>query len=381
MTLTQGGSGYSVQQRHGNTLNFDSLGRLTNVVDQYNQTLTISYVSSTSSLPQTVTDWKNRSLQFNYNGGTLTNITDSTGRKIYYSYTQGDLTSFTDPENKTWTYTYDTNHQIVATLDASSQLIVSNVYDGFGRVVTQYTQGDTNKMWQFYWSGWQTVVQNPTGDKRRYLYDDHTRLIGFQDALSNLSQTFYDGQDHVVMTVSPLNETNRFELDGRHNLLRAVDPLSYTNQFSYDTQDRLTSSVDPRTNTNRFGYNAQHSLTGSTNGPGDWVTFGYNSDGTLAGRTNSAGTTSYGFDSYGQLNGLTFPGSLGSESFVNDALGNRTSHTDARGFVRTFQYNNRRELTNAVAPTNITVRISYTPAGNVLTTTDARGNTTSLGRR
>ena len=38
--------------------------------------------------------------------------------------------------------------------------------------------------------------------------------------LGNLSQTFYDGQNHIVMTVSPLNETNQFIYDGNNNLIQ-----------------------------------------------------------------------------------------------------------------------------------------------------------------
>ncbi len=72
-----------------------------------------------------------------------------------------------------------------------------------------------------------------------------------------------------------------------------------------------------------------------------------------ASRTDSGGTTTYGYDTYGQLNNITYPNSLGSESFVNSSFGDVTSHTDARGFVTTFSYNNRRQLTNSVAPTNL----------------------------
>ena len=39
-----------------------------------------------------------------------------------------------------------------------------------------------------------------------------------QDQLGNLTQTFYDGQNHVVMTISPLDETNQFIYDGNNNL-------------------------------------------------------------------------------------------------------------------------------------------------------------------
>jgi len=68
-------------------------------------------------------------------------------------------------------------------------------------VTTQYTQGDTNKTWKIFWSGWQTVEQDPAGSQQIYFYDDKTRQTGLHNALGNFSQKFYDGQDHVVATV------------------------------------------------------------------------------------------------------------------------------------------------------------------------------------
>jgi RHS repeat-associated protein len=375
-TLTQP-SNYVLQERHGNTFNFDSLGRLTSIVDPYSQSLNISFVSSGSLLPQQVTDWKNRTLQFNYANGVLTNITDGAARKVYYGYgTNGDLISVTDPENKTSNFTYDGDHQIVATSDALGQLVTTNLYDpyGFGLVVTQYVQGSLNKTWQVYWSGWQSVVQDPVGSKQRFLYDDSKRLVGFQDPLGNLSQTSYDGQDHVVMTISPLNETNQFVYDGNHNLLAAIDPLGYSNQFFYDGQNNLTRAVDGRGNPSTFGYNGQFSLTGSTNGAGDWVSLVYNGDGTLYTRTDPAGTTTYTYDStYRQLSAITYPGSLGGEGFLRNAVGDVLSHTNARQFVTSYQYNLRRQLTNSIAPTNLTASAAYDAVGNLASTTDARG--------
>lgn len=166
MTLLKTNSVYWVQERHGNTLKFDTAGRLTNIVDQYNQPLTIAYLSSTSSLPQTVTDWKSRTLTFNYTSSPprLASVTDSTGRTVSYGYTtnagQLDLTSVTDPENKTSTFVYDTNHQMIATKDALNRVITSNRYDGFGRVIEQYSQGDTNQTWRLYWSGFVAGVEH-----------------------------------------------------------------------------------------------------------------------------------------------------------------------------------------------------------------------------
>src|SRR5262249_28328858 len=96
-----------------------------------------------------------------------------------------DLVSVTDPENKTSTFAYDTSHQILAESNALSQLVVSNLYDSLGHVTTQYTQGDTAKMWQIYWSGWQTVAQDPAGGKHRPFLGHKLRLVGTQDPLGN----------------------------------------------------------------------------------------------------------------------------------------------------------------------------------------------------
>jgi RHS repeat-associated protein len=377
MTLLATNSSFWLQQRHGNTFKFSSAGRLTNIVDQYSQSLKVAYgTGALSNYVSTVTDWKGRTLTFNYTGNQLTSVTDGT-RSIAYGYSgAGDLTTFTDAEGKITTYASDTNHQITAVIDAQSRLVVSNLYDGFGHVATQYTQGDLNKAWQIFWSGWQNIEQDPAGNQKVYFYDSQSRPTGIQDALGHLTKAFYDGQNHIVATVSALNETNQFIFDGNHNVIYALDPLGFTNQFIFDGQNNLIRAVDPLGKPNTFGYNTNFSLTGTTNGAGDWVNFTYNSDGTLHTRADAGGTTTNGFDSNGQLNLITYAGGLGSESFVNNAFGDPTSHTDGRGFLTTFKYNLRRELTNSVAPTNVSVAISFDPVGNVASTTDARGNTT-----
>ncbi len=175
MTLGQAGANYSLFQRHGNTLQFDANQRLTNIVDQYGKGLALTY--NASNWVATATDWKNRTLTLNYSGTPLrlTSISDGT-RTVSYGYSttynsSGDLTSITDPETETSTLVYDTNHQIIATGDALSQTVVSNLYDGFGRVIEQYTQGDPNKTWRFYWSGFANTEEDPTGAQRRFFYD------------------------------------------------------------------------------------------------------------------------------------------------------------------------------------------------------------------
>ena len=379
MTLIMTNAAYWLQERHGRTFKFNGKGWATNITDQYNQSLILAYNSS--NLVQTVTDsTKNRSLTFTYHGirSRLTQVADNLGRNVNLGYSSSNLVTVADPESKTNSFLYDTNHQITATVNALGQLVASNIYNSFGRVTTQYTQGDPNKTWKIFWSGWQTVSQDPAGGQTVYFYDDKIRLIAGQDALGNLSRKFYDGQDHVVMTVSPLGETNQFVYDGNNNLVQMIDPLGCSNQFVYDGKNNMVRAVDPLNHAQTFGYNEQFSMIGRTNGAGDWLNCAYNNDGTLATRTDAGGRISFGYDpTYGQLTSINYTNGLGSEGFANNALGDVTNHTDGRGFATAFQYNLRRELTNSIAPTNVMVRISRDAIGNVASMTDARGNTMS----
>jgi len=334
-----------------------------------------------------VTDWKGRTLTLNYTGtpARLFYVSDNSTpqRTVAFAYTtywspRGDLGEILDPDQKSTDYYYQTNHLITATLDALSRLVVSNVYDSQGHVTTQYTQGDTNKTWRIFWSGWLNATVDPAGGARYYLYDDQSRLIAFWDELLDEFASGYDGQNHIIWTYTTLQELTQFYYDGNHNLLQQIDPLNNTYQFVYDSQNNLIRSIDPRGNTSTFGYNAQFSLTGSTNGAGDWVTYSYNTDGTLYTRTDPGGSSTYTYDStYRQLNSITYPGNLGGEGFSTGLTGDVLSHTNGRGFVTSFQYNKRRLLNTTIAPTNLTINIAYDDCGNQKSRTDARGSTTT----
>ncbi len=383
MTLLKTNGVYWVRERHGNTFKFNGTGLLTNIADQYSQPLTVTY--NASNWVDTVKDWTNRTLTFTYSGTPqrLTSVADSAGRSISYGYSTnynslGDLTSVTDPESQTSTFLYDTNHQIVATKDALNRVVTANIYDGFGRVIEQYSQGDTNQTWKLYWSGYVNTEEDPAGGKRRFYYDDKRRSTLTQDALGHYTVMLYDGQDHVTRTISQLFAITDFYYDGQHNLIAVNDPLGRQKDLFYDAQDNLVRVWDERGNNSYFGYNAKFQLTGSTNGADDWMTYTYNSsNGTVETKTDPGGTTSYGYDPLGQLSVVTHPGSLGGEGFLNSSVGDVLSRTNGRGFVTSFQYNQRRQLTNTIAPTNLTARAAYDAVGNVFSETDARGFTMS----
>jgi len=67
------------------------------------------------------------------------------------------------------------------------------------------------------------------------------------------------------------------------------------------------------------------STIGKTNGAGDFLNSAYNSDGTIASTTDAGGTITFGQDANGYVNNITYPNSLGSESFVKNTFDDVTA--------------------------------------------------------
>ncbi len=96
-------------------------------------------------------------------------------------------------------------------------------------------------------------------------------------------------------------------------------------------------------------------------------------DGLLTNITTASGSIGLGHDLGGYVNRITYPAGLGSEGFLNNALGDILSWTNGRSSVFSFQYNQRRQLTNAIGPTNLTFSVLLDAVGNAQAFTDGRG--------
>ena len=407
MTLTKP-AGYQLQMRHGNTFKFDAKHKqVTNIVDQYSKEMKFNYFSATDRRLHTVVDcWGTsaRTLTLFYDTAKrLTSVSDGT-RTVKFGYVQKNLTSVTDPESKTWTYQYDTTdntNSIIATKDPLSRVITTNIYDNFGIVTQQLTQGDLAKAWNIYIAGNRVGVQkDPKGAKTTYYYDEKQRLAATKDANGNKSSSVYDGQDHVVQSITPKNESTYFEYDGRQNLTQITDPLNKIAIFKHDVDDTLTNYTDFH-DIGTIGHGTTNEYNGKflikkitkpkINDTSDnIVNFTYNDTdvahgpaGTLASRTDHEGQeskiSSFQYDSHGELTNVTYQNNTDFETYFVNSLGDVTNYIDANGIVTLFEYNKRRQLTKTtVDPTglNIITRITYDDAGNAQTATDGRGYTT-----
>jgi len=376
MTLSKDGSNqYVLSERHGNTYSFNSDNRIASITDQHG--LVKNFIYTNDKLTQ-VTDGYGRTLTLTWSGEKITRVADGTGRDVDFTYTGDDLTSVSDPDNHSWTFAYDTEHRITELRDPKNQIIVQNTYDAKSRVATQLSEGDSNKTWNFYWSGFCNTEENPEGGQVCYFYDERGRSISIENALGEADERTYDGQDHMVIYRTPNFEFSNQEFDGDNNLVRFTDALSNETVRVYDSQNRRINEGDFKGNDMEYTYNAQHQVLTVTDRQGILVqTNTYDSLGRLKTVTDAASnTTTYGYDSNGYRNRIDYPDTT-FETFTYNTRGDMLSRTNRRNNTTSFTYNKRRQLLVTTFPDTSTRTNVYDSCGNLLSETDNEGNTTS----
>ena len=113
-----------------------------------------------------------------------------------------------------------------------------------------------------------------------------------------------------------------------------------------------------------YGYDTAGRLTSIGHAAGATVidSFAYSLDGNgnRTGVTSNAGSESYTLDGLNRITAATYPGAL-EESFVYDAAGNRTSHTDIDGDTIGYTVDATGQLVSDTTGTTYT----YDAAGNL----------------
>jgi YD repeat-containing protein len=176
--LTKGNS-YILTDKEQYVWVFSAEGQLQTVTDQFNNKLTLSYDSQRrlASATNAVGD----QFTFTYVSNTdpkLASVADFTGRKVQFAYSGNLLTQTTDVMGKSFGYTYDSGNRLKQIVERDGKTLVSNTYDGSGRVTNQYDALNNHTQLAYDTpSAGQTTVTDPAGNQHVYSYDALYRLI------------------------------------------------------------------------------------------------------------------------------------------------------------------------------------------------------------
>jgi RHS repeat-associated protein len=367
----------------GEQLKFSTSGWLTSTVDRNGVGETYAYSSSRIS---SVTHANGRKYTFTYDSGRLEEINDNAGREIVYEYDSSNrLNDVEDAENVTTTYEYDSTGRlskitvpfaetvgtITTTIQYDTSHRVKKIIQEKAKIGTIITTVET----VFTYNSGQTIVTDPNGNNATYTIDSEGRVSATKDALNRTrSQTWTANSDVATTTDGIGTNVTTYTYDGSNNQTNAQLPTGAAASAAYavgtgcsapntGTAFQPKCSTDPAGNSSQYQYDASGNLTKQTNttGGGSSTEFEKTYDnssrsvcGGFAGQvctTKDANgkTTSYAYNTAGDLTTVTPPAPLGATTYTYDSVGRVASVTDGAGNTTVYAYDNR-DRTTSISP-------------------------------
>jgi len=391
-------------------------GRVTDQYDARGNHTTFAWDAYTQTTTMTAPDggiWRDV-----YNGNVLVRHIDPLGHATTFSYdAKLNLVAVSDPGGKTTAFSFDGDGNILTETDADGAQS-SYTYNALDEQVTSVTPRGTQVTYSYDTAG------NPTGTSRpnpaggaittgatydpatgllatstdargkvvQYGYNSNGDLTSLTDPLGNKTSYSYDGSGRRTSTVSPRGNvtgadpaayTTSYGYDDGDELTSITDPLTHQTGYSYDNVGNRLTVTDANTHTTTYTYNETNQL--ATVQPPDptipATTYGYDVNDRLATLTrpyvNGTLTSSYGYDTAGQLTSATTP--LGAFSYGYNAVGDRTTSIDPAGNTVTAAFDPMHRVTSlSYSDGTPSVTYSYNGTGNRTSMTDGSG-TVSYG--
>ncbi|MFJ2986824.1 DUF6531 domain-containing protein [Collimonas sp. NPDC087041] len=405
---------------------YDSNGRLLNITSREGRVQTLTYsdaftpvtIAPRPGLLLRVADQFGRQLNFIYDSNSrVSQMIDPAGSTVSYSYDSNDnLNTVTYQDGKTRTYVYNEPAYtaganlptaLTGIIDENNVRFATFNYDSSGRGVSTEHAGGVEKYSIGYTQpGSQSTVTDPLGTVRTYAFQTLLNTInstaqnqpGGAGCGAASSAVTYDANGNVA-TRTDFNgavttysydltrnlETSRVEAFGTAQArtittawhatyrlpLQIAEPKLLTT-YVYDTSGNLLSKTVQATSDTTGAQGLSPTLVGT---PRTW-SYTYNSVGqvlTATGpRTDVADTTSYTYDTSGNLSTIT--NAVGQVTTLSnyDANGRVGLITDTNGTTTTLTYSPRGWLTGKTVTANGTVQTtsySYDGVGQLIQAT------------
>jgi RHS repeat-associated protein len=413
-------------------LHFSSAGTLTSDVDSNGDTIT--YTSSGGNL-SSITDTQGRQVTFTYGSSVGTNLitkmTDATARTWQYLYASAngyaELTQYTDPAGKVTHYAYGTGGRITKVTDALGNQ-TNFAYDSQFRVTSiTYVTNTVNQTGPTFTYGYHpnvagscaaapsgdslggyTVATDANGHATTYCYDLQGLVLQTIDPDSATNSASYTSDQLVAKSTDALSQTTTDSFNSNNDLTQVSAPVLGSGQnaatagATYNTPSTVTgyqylpsSVTDPEGNCTAYVYDTAGNVTdtyAAQIAPCDGHTGGihtgsrYQGDpgvscGAKTGQlcsviSGNGGTTSYGYDSNGNLTSVVPPSPAGATTSTVDALSRVLSVTDGKAQKTTYSYDTLDRVTQILYNGATTCTPS---TGNCITYVyDADGNRQSM---
>ncbi|WP_157536093.1 LamG-like jellyroll fold domain-containing protein [Kitasatospora mediocidica] len=299
--------------------------------------------------------------------------------------TFGEEVEQLDPNGNEVTHTYDANGEETSSTDPSYTppgsstpitATTTQTYDALGDVITATRADGKSSSYLFDQRGELAQETTPDGNKTHYTYDTNGDKLSVTDASGAVHQATYDYMGREITsstlerypTAQTLTETSSYAVSSGNPygafLSSQTSADGRTTSYGYNRAGDLASTTDPAGNTTSYAYDFMGNRQKTTAPDGSMTETDYNASG------QPALTKQY---SSGPL-----PFLLAQSSQTYDGVGNVLSSTDARNNTSTFTYDATGMVTNEIQPvsatSSITTSFGYDAKGERTRFTDGRGN-------
>jgi YD repeat-containing protein len=217
---------------------------------------------------------------------------------------------------------------------------------------------------------------------RRVEYDDNYRISAYVDALGNRTTYFYDALDRQRSVTYPDGNTAEFEYDRNSNLVWLIDQNRNEIVAHYDGLNQLVErrTIEYQTGKERieqYGYDAARRLVAASNDEG-FVRRTYDSLSRIVREDQGDYTLQYAYDAVGNVTQLTYP----SGEEVHKTYDNRgrvtTVKNKAQELIASFVYRGNDKIDKMALGDLIETQFSYNAQQRLQTIEHKRKDTGDL---
>jgi YD repeat-containing protein len=343
---------YTLTEKSGIKYDFDSSGKLTNITDRNNNTLSLTYTGNNLTL---ITDPSGRQTTLTYDANNkITSITDPAGRASVFTYNGDFLSTVTDPIGATWTYTYDVDGRMLTKTDPLGHTFTYS-YDAYGKLISSQDPEGNTKTISYDQTNQKAYITEKNGTQWTYVYDNllnvPTEVI---DPSANKTTYQYDSNRNLISKTEPDGRITTYTYHTDGNMLSKTEVYGTANQrtttYTYNQYGQVLTITDPDSNVTTYTYDANGNLLQEKDTQNNITSHTYGSNGEKLTTTDPNGnTTTYTYDQYGNVASVT--NALGqTTTYVYDIIGNLLSTTDANGNTTTYEYDLKDRLIRETKP-------------------------------
>ena len=233
-----------------------------------------------------------------------------------------------------------------------------------------------------------TQVTDPVGRSLNLSYDSSNRITSISDPIGRTVQYTYNSQGTLASVTNPAGGITQYGYDGQNRLITVIDPRGIVQaRNTLDANGRVIQQVRPDGGTLTFSYaplnpdapNSPIMFTRVSDNLGVSASYRFNPQGFMTDVVATSGQMRSIQTASGTNQVLSATEANSTQSSTYDPNGNVLTSTDALGNTTTLTYDPVfNKVTSATDPLGNTARFAYDSHGNLLTRTDANGHTTSF---